>query len=79
MPHGKPAGVRCVQLTDDNHCKLFGLPERSAVCASLMPAPEMCGATAEEATAYLLRLESLTAPERGFIPHADGGCLPVHE
>lgn len=24
MPGGKPAGVRCVQLTDDNRCMLFG-------------------------------------------------------
>ena len=24
MPHGKPAGVRCVQLSDDNLCLLFG-------------------------------------------------------
>src|SRR5687767_14313051 len=24
MPQGKPAGVRCVQLTEDNRCRLFG-------------------------------------------------------
>ncbi|HEX2642113.1 MAG TPA: YkgJ family cysteine cluster protein, partial [Thermoanaerobaculia bacterium] len=28
MPDGKPAGVRCVQLTADNLCLIFGLPER---------------------------------------------------
>ena len=32
MPNGKPAGVRCVQLDDDNLCKLFGTPQRPAVC-----------------------------------------------
>ena len=26
MPNGKPAGVRCVQLTPDNRCLLFGQP-----------------------------------------------------
>ncbi len=64
MPHGKPAGVRCVQLTDDNFCKLFGLPERPAVCVGLRPNMEMCGATAGEAMIYLSELELLTQPKR---------------
>lgn len=62
MPDGKPAGVRCVQLTDDNRCKLYGKPERPAVCVGLQPMPEMCGACAEEALAYLAALELATAP-----------------
>lgn len=62
MPDGKPAGVRCVQLTDDNLCRLFGLPERPAVCVRLRPSPEMCGDTAEEAMLYLSTLELLTLP-----------------
>ena len=60
MPGGKPAGVRCVQLTDDNRCRLFGLPERPAVCVSLRPSEEMCGQSAEEALAYLNMLEMAT-------------------
>ena len=60
MPNGKPAGVRCIQLTEDNRCKLFGLPERPAVCVRLRPSEEMCGTSAEEATAYLIRLEAIT-------------------
>jgi uncharacterized protein len=60
MPNGKPAGVRCVQLTDDNRCKLFGLPERPAVCGRLRPSEEMCGTTNEQAMAYLIRLEEIT-------------------
>jgi uncharacterized protein len=63
MPDGKPAGVRCVQLTDDNRCKLFGRPERPAVCASLRPSEEMCGRDAGEAFAYLIRLEAITSPD----------------
>ena len=61
MPHGKPAGVRCVQLTDDNRCRLFGLPERPAVCVGLRPDAEMCGESAEAALVYLERLELLTS------------------
>lgn len=64
MPDGKPAGVRCVQLTDDNRCKLFGLPERPGVCVRLRPSEEMCGSSTEEALAYLIRLEELTDPTR---------------
>ena len=60
MPHGKPAGVRCVQLTEDYRCRLFGLPERPAVCLSLRPSPEMCGQTAEEAMTFLATLEIAT-------------------
>jgi Fe-S-cluster containining protein len=62
MPNGKPAGVRCVQLTDDNRCKLFGRPERPAVCVALHPTEEMCGRSAQEALAYLTALERLTRP-----------------
>jgi hypothetical protein len=62
MPEGKPAGVRCVQLTDDNLCRLFGQPGRPEVCRRLRPLPEMCGGSAAEALDYLARLERATAP-----------------
>ena len=62
MPHGKPAGVRCVQLTADNRCLLFGLPERPAFCVGLRPSEEMCVADAAEAMQRLNRLEALTQP-----------------
>lgn len=62
MPQGKPAGVRCVQLTDDNRCRLFGRPERPDVCSRLRPAEEMCGHSAQEALRYLISLERATAP-----------------
>jgi hypothetical protein len=60
MPQGKPAGVRCVQLTKDDRCALFGEPERPAVCARLRPAPDTCGATRVEALALLAALEQRT-------------------
>ena len=62
MPNGKPAGVRCVQLTADHRCRLFGKPERPAVCVTLRPSEEMCGAHAEEAMQRLTALETLTRP-----------------
>ena len=62
MPAGKPAGVRCVQLDGAERCRLFGQPTRPAVCASLLPAPEMCGAHRTHAMAWLARLELQTTP-----------------
>jgi hypothetical protein len=61
MPDGKPAGVRCVQLDEANRCRLFGQPERPAVCGGLQPQQEMCGETQVDALVYLSRLEALTA------------------
>jgi Fe-S-cluster containining protein len=60
MPNGKPAGVRCVQLDELNRCRIFGQPERPAVCAGLKPEPEMCGRDAAEAMAFLAALERAT-------------------
>lgn len=60
MPNGKRAGERCAQLTADYRCRLFGKPERPAVCASLKPAAEMCGANAREAFRMLFKLERAT-------------------
>ncbi|HHT65274.1 MAG: YkgJ family cysteine cluster protein [Caldicoprobacterales bacterium] len=61
MPQGKPAGVRCVQLDQNNMCKLYGKKDRPAVCSSFQPSEEMCGQSAEEALIYLRSLEEQTA------------------
>lgn len=60
MPHGKPAGVRCIQLDDAQRCRIFGDPRRPAVCASLIPAAEMCGTDRVHALRWLSELETLT-------------------
>ncbi|RCS31595.1 YkgJ family cysteine cluster protein [Rhodanobacter denitrificans] len=60
MPHGKPAGVRCVQLAADYRCALFGHPERPEVCRRLRPEPAMCGGHRDHALAWLARLEAAT-------------------
>lgn len=62
MPQGKPAGVRCAQLTAENACAVFGKPERPAFCGGLQPCAEMCGGTREEALAILAQLERATLP-----------------
>jgi len=62
MPNGKPAGVRCVQLSKENRCLIFGKPERPAVCVNLRPTAEMCGDSAQAAIIYLSELERFTAP-----------------
>lgn len=61
MPKGKPAGIRCIQLSEDNKCMIFGKEGRPAVCKSLMPSEEMCGETSEAAFHYLEDLEKATS------------------
>ena len=58
----KPAGVRCVHLTPDHRCALFGRPERPAVCVSLRPTADMCGDSREQAMRWLGVLEQQTLP-----------------
>ena len=62
MPHGKPAGVRCLHLDDDNLCRLFGTPERPDYCGAFKPMLEVCGTSREEALHTLTWLESETLP-----------------
>jgi len=62
MPCGKPARVACVQLDAHWRCRLFGRPERPAVCAGLQPSAEMCGERREDALVWLARLERETVP-----------------
>jgi hypothetical protein len=66
MPHGKPAGVPCVQLDAQLRCKIFDQPERPAVCGQLQASLEMCGPHddgGQFARTYLMRLETLTRPD----------------
>ncbi|HSV69506.1 MAG TPA: YkgJ family cysteine cluster protein [Methylibium sp.] len=61
-PAGKPAGVACAQLDAELRCRLFGRPERPAVCVSLRPSAEMCGGSRGAAMRWLEQMERLTAP-----------------
>jgi len=62
LPRGKPAGMPCPHLDEALRCRLFGRPERPAVCISLRPQYEMCGTDRTQALHYLTVLEAGTRP-----------------
>ena len=62
LPQGKPAGLPCPQFDEVLRCRLFGRPERPAVCSSLKPSLEMCGSERSHAMLWLARLERVTQP-----------------
>lgn len=63
MPEGKLGGVRCIQLDENNRCRIFGSPLRPKVCSSLQSSKEMCKTSNEDALKYLEELERLTSPK----------------
>lgn len=62
LPQGKAAGLACVQLDADLRCRLFGQPERPAVCTSLVPELAMCGGNRQQALHTLACWERQTQP-----------------
>ncbi|TKB46245.1 YkgJ family cysteine cluster protein [Ferrimonas sediminicola] len=60
MPNGKPAGVRCIQLDDNNLCRLFGQRSRPVVCGAFKPDADLCGGTDAQAMTILTLLEQET-------------------
>ncbi|WP_313110331.1 YkgJ family cysteine cluster protein [Atlantibacter sp.] len=62
MPQGKPANTRCIQLSDNNLCKIFTSSLRPSVCAGLQASREMCSTNRDAAMTYLIKLEFDTAP-----------------
>lgn len=61
MPQGKPAGVRCAQLSAQFRCLIFGDAERPAVCLAFQAEPAICGQDREDAVRILGWLEQATA------------------
>lgn len=60
MPNGKPAGVRCIQLDEQNSCRIFGEPGRPALCDQFKADPEVCGDNREQALELIRWLEEST-------------------
>ena len=58
MPGGKPAGVRCVNLSDDLKCLIYDSPGKPKVCTGFTAEPEFCGNNREEAMEILGSLSS---------------------
>ena len=61
MPNGKAAGERCVQLSSENLCSIFGNAERPTVCSAFAADVEVCGNSSEEAIKLLGWWEQMTA------------------
>lgn len=62
MPDGKPAGVRCVNLSADGRCVLWGTASYPKVCREFTPSAWVCGETSEQALALISALEQATRP-----------------
>ncbi len=60
MPNGKAAGERCIQLDDNNLCKLFGNESRPKVCSDFAATIDVCGTTNEQALYLITELEQMT-------------------
>jgi len=60
MPNGKPAGVRCIHLTDGNLCSLFNDPSRPSVCGSFPAMEDICGSSRDEALGRISEMERKT-------------------
>ncbi|MDN3377246.1 MULTISPECIES: YkgJ family cysteine cluster protein [unclassified Pseudoalteromonas] len=60
MPQGKKAGERCIQLDNNNLCKLFGDESRPKVCSDFSAAIDVCGTTNAQALQLITELEQMT-------------------
>ncbi len=60
MPQGKPAGVRCLHLDENNLCLLFGSPLRPGFCGVFAASEEVCGQSRDEAIRLIGWLEGAT-------------------
>ena len=63
MPNGKPAGVRCIHLTDDYRCGIFNSPKRPRVCDGFKAEKLVCGNNRLDALTILADLEGIPIPE----------------
>jgi len=59
MPHGKPAGVRCIHLTNDFECNIYNSPERPLVCKGFRAEKLICGNSRKEALLIMADLEKI--------------------
>jgi Fe-S-cluster containining protein len=57
MPEGKPAGVVCIHLSEEQRCMIYDHPDRPRVCSEFKADPDVCGNNREEAMALLQALE----------------------
>jgi uncharacterized protein len=59
MPNGKPAGTKCIHLSTDGLCNLFGKTERPLICSQFRAERAICGFTKEDAYKNISDLEGI--------------------
>jgi uncharacterized protein len=59
MPEGKPAGVRCIHLTEDLRCGIFNAEDRPWVCKQFQAERLFCGDSRNDAMRILSDLEGI--------------------
>ncbi|MEH6578055.1 MAG: YkgJ family cysteine cluster protein [Amphritea sp.] len=62
MPHGKPAGVHCINLDENLGCVIWNTEHYPAVCSAFKPAFEHCASSQDDALQILTLLETETCP-----------------
>ena len=60
MPGGKPAGVRCIHLSNELTCSIYSSPDRPKVCNGFQADPLVCSNSREEAMKIFAELEGLS-------------------
>ena len=56
LPDGKPAGMRCIHLSNDLKCLIY--EQRPKVCQNFKAELDFCGTTREEALDVFYKLEN---------------------
>ncbi|HEY9187575.1 MAG TPA: YkgJ family cysteine cluster protein [Ignavibacteria bacterium] len=64
MPEGKPAGIRCVNLDENNLCTIHDKPNYPDVCRNFKMTSDTCGNNADYAFKHLHEIELLTTPNK---------------
>lgn len=59
MPLGKPAGIKCIHLSDDYRCYIYFSTDKPKVCTNFNPEPEFCGTGKDEALKIFYSLSKL--------------------
>ena len=57
MPDGKPAGIRCINLDEENNCRIYKSDNYPQVCRDFKASLEMCGENNDFAFDYFWSLE----------------------
>jgi len=66
MPAGKPAGVRCIHLTNELRCGIFLSETRPKVCGGFKAELLICGNSRLEALTIMAQLEGIELEEESL-------------